>query len=145
MFIPGLIQILHFSKIFLAAWLQNLSNSFGTLLGTFRIQMCWRQLLCFWLQELLERKSLFLMQRLSFEQQRPSPAAEAKDDFLKETSFFSSSLESTFKQERQLDEPAIISGIKPWENSGCKESVASFFPKHRKNCECCPVSQLIVR
>ena len=60
MFVAGLIQILYFSKIFLAASLQNLSNSFGTLLETFRIQMCWRQLLCFWLQELLgEKKSLF--------------------------------------------------------------------------------------
>ena len=41
-------QIFHFNKVFLAAVLQNLSNSLETLLETFRIQMCWRQLLCFW-------------------------------------------------------------------------------------------------
>ena len=40
-------QIFHFNKVFLAAVLQNLSNSLETLLETFRIQMCWRQLLCF--------------------------------------------------------------------------------------------------
>ena len=97
MFVPGLKEVLQ--KIFLAASLQNLS--FVTLLGRFRIQMCCRQLLCFWLQEMLERKSLFLM--------LPSLqlSAAAKHDFLKET-FCSSFAERTFKLWRRLDEPAII-------------------------------------
>ena len=72
-------QIFHFNKVFLAAVLQNLSNSLETLLETFRIQMCWRQLLCFWAFKSCWREN-YLFDALSL-QLRPSPAeALAKNE-----------------------------------------------------------------
>ena len=72
-------QIFHFNKVFLAAVLQNLSNSLETLLETFRIQMCWRQLLCFWAFKSCWREN-YLFDALSL-QLRPSPAeARAKNE-----------------------------------------------------------------
>ena len=72
-------QIFHFNKVFLAAVLQNLSNSLETLLETFRIQMCWRQLLCFWAFKSCWREN-YLFDALSL-QLRPSPAeAQAQNE-----------------------------------------------------------------
>ena len=128
-------QIFHFNKVFLAAVLQNLSNSLETLLETFRIQMCWRQLLCFWLQELLERKSLFLMQRLPLQllppailplQQKPKMISSKRLlSFLPLSRAFSKNGGSSMSLQSLVasshDGRTLIS---------TKKTLASFFPKY---------------